>query len=114
MQTIENYLLTLIDRLCLQEPPHRRFRHDGLERRLGPRDRALQGAEEPAEPRRHVKPASLALFENLVIGISVGLDLRGHAVETFRPAVRTRKRQLGDGAGDPAVAVFKGMNRHES
>jgi hypothetical protein len=41
------------------------------------------------------------------------LDLRGHAVEAFWASLGASQRQVGDGTGNPSVAILKGMDGHE-
>ena len=67
----------------------------------------------PFKPRGDIQGATLTGLENVVIGISFTLDLRGHAVEALRAVFRAREDHIGDGAGDAPVAVVKWMDRQE-
>src|SRR3990172_5369989 len=85
--------------------PKVRFDHDSSEDLLGAIECAFETAQEPFEPWRDVEAALLRCFENVVVSLPLFADLRRHAVEALSIFLRTRKREIGDGACDPAIAV---------
>ena len=85
--------------------PKVRLDHDSSEDFLRAIECAFKTVQEPFEPWRDVEAALLRCFENVVVSLPLFADLRRHAVEALSIFLRTRKREIGDGACDPAIAV---------
>ena len=97
----------------MQRLPEARLGDHARERRLCAVDRARQAAEKPLHPRRDVHRALLRLFEDAVVVAPLLPDLRRHAVEPLRAALRSRQRHIGNRPRDPSVAVVERMDRDE-
>ena len=76
-------------------------------------DGAPQTSQEPAHPGRNAQRSFLRPLQDVVVGPALLPDLRRHAVEPLRAALRAREGQVGDGAGDTAVAVLEGVDGDE-
>ena len=86
-----------------------RARH-GTFRRAGSRFDLLH---EPDQPAGDFEPTALRAFEDGVVVLPFAQELRGKAEAAHRPALVLRQRHVGNGARDPAVAVFERMQGDE-
>ncbi len=93
--------------------PKARLGENGRQYCLGATKSAIETIEKPLQPRRNIEVTLLCRFENIVIGIALLSDLRGHAVEALRTFLRARKFLIGYGASDAAIAIVKGMDTDE-
>ena len=112
-QAVEQEPLTAVEGLARVRLPEPRLGQHGLQRHLRALDRALEAAQEPFDPYRHVQRSLLALLQHIVVGRALLLDLRRQAVEPLRTAFRPGQHQVGDRPRDPTVAVIEGVNRDE-
>ncbi|MOA20042.1 hypothetical protein D3C78_1404590 [compost metagenome] len=72
-----------------------------------------QGGEEPLQPGGDVQPVFLAGFENAVVAGAVVEDARRHGVETYGLALALGQGEVGEGAGQAAVAVVERVQGDE-
>ena len=70
----------------------------------------FQAIQKPVHPYGNVHRALLGRFQYFVIVCALLPDLRRHAVEALRALFGTGQRHVGNGPGDPPVAVFKRMD----
>ena len=73
-----------------------------------------RAAEKPFQPYGDVEMALLRGFQDVVVGVALLPELRGHAVEALRALFRTRERHVRDGARHVPVAVIERMDGDES
>ena len=64
-------------------------------------------------PYGGVEIALLRGFQDVVVGVALQPDLRGHIVEAVRALFRTRERHVRDGARNAPVAVIERMDGDE-
>lgn len=93
--------------------PERGFIENGFQEAFRPLDGPAEAAQKPVQPLRDVSVALLASLEHIVIGIPFRHDLGGKAVIADRLPVVLGQGHIGQSAGNPAIAVFKGMDGHE-
>ena len=74
---------------------------------------AIEAVQKPFHPGRNIEVAFLRRFQNVVVGVALLPDLRGHAVEALRAVFRAREGHIGDGARDASVAVIERVDGHE-
>src|ERR1700679_2066850 len=73
----------------------------------------LKAFEKLRLPFRDIQRSGLRLLKNMVILFSFFEDLRGYAVETLSPPIRSGQTHFSDCSSDSAVAILKGMDRNE-
>ena len=72
-----------------------------------------RSALQPFQPYGGVEIALPRGFQDVVVGVALQPDLRGHTVEALRALLRARERHVRDGARNAPVAVFERMDGEE-
>lgn len=112
-QPVQDGALALGDHQLCGPLPEPCLSHHGGERRLSAVEGAAQAGKEPLQPRRDVERTLLGSLQDVVVGVALLPDLRGHAVEALRAVLRARELPVGNRAGDAAVAVLERVDRDE-
>ncbi len=112
-QSAQDVPLPVVERLAAVRRPEPGLRPHGRQGRLRALEGTVEAVEEPGNPGGDLQGALLGPLEDLVIALALDPDLGRHAVEALRSLIRAREGQVGDGAGDPPVAVVEGVDRHE-
>ena len=94
-------------------PPERRSGEDGAVLGFGLADGTAEARDEPRQPLGDVQCPSLRRLQRPVITRSLPPDLRRYAIESPARSFHLRQSQIGDGAGDPAVAVIERVDGDE-
>src|SRR6266702_6891799 len=81
--------------------------------RFGAIERAAETSKKPFQPRGDVEIALLRRFQNIVVGVALLPNLRGHAVETLRAFFRMRELLIGNGTRNAAIPVFERVDGDE-
>ncbi len=112
-QPVQNETLPVVQTDILNSLPETSLGKNSAKARLRSVNGASQAAEKPIHPRGNIHRPLLRLFQNVVIGIAVLPDLRGHAVEALRTPFGARECQVGNGTCNSPVAIGKGMYGYE-